>query len=354
MGSTASRFGWLTGRARAVCTLLALGAVGVLALGCPAPVVAPPPGATGGDAATFLEVVARLRTGTPYYAAMGSELRRAEYPTRSVFNWRTPFLLSAVSAVPEAVGRAVLVALLILLCFATAAITRPTPAAVWVSVAMQLGVVGTMSERSALVMGEAWAGVLVGLSVCAYAFRRRGAGVALGLLALFVRELAAPYCVACVIVAAANRRWRELGAWLVGACGYAAYYGWHLSQVRAQQLPTDLAHASSWLEFRGLPFLMATIHWQGWLLVLPTPLAAAMLVLIVAGILNTRAPFHVRAASAAYVAFFLAAGRPFNGYWGLTAAPTWALACGYGVSMVRRAIGAASAPPESSTALSPR
>ena len=42
-------------------------------------------------------IVARLEAGTPYYAAMGSELRARGYPTASVANWRTPLHLSTVA-----------------------------------------------------------------------------------------------------------------------------------------------------------------------------------------------------------------------------------------------------------------
>lgn len=332
-------------RTRAVLTLLALGAIGLAALRHPAPAAVPTVTAGTGDVATFQAIVARLRTGGPYYATVGFELRRSGYPARDGFNWRTPLLLSAVSAVPDGVARGVLFALLLVLCCATMATERQSFTAVWTAVAMQVGVlVISVATPGAVVIGEGWAGVLVGISVCAYALRRTTFAVALGLLALFVRELAAPYCVVCTIIAASNRRWRELTAWISGACVYAVFYAWHLTQVWAHRLPTDLAHSSSWLEFGGLPFLQATIHWLGWWLVFPAPLTTLGLVLIVGGIANARAPLHVRAASAAYALFFLVAGKPFNDYWGLMAGPTWALACGYGVQTTCQAMRAAFAP----------
>lgn len=336
-------------RTRAVLTLLALGAIGLAALRIPAPATEPVLTAANGDVATFQAIVARLRAGVPYYQAMGFELRRSVFPTRDAFNWRTPLLLSAVSAVPDAVGRGALFALLVVLCCATLAAVRQPFTAVWTAAALQVSVLAILVVApAAVVISEAWAGVLVGISVCAYARQRTFFAVALGLLALFVRELAAPYCAVCTIIAASNRRWRELGAWISGACVYAVYYGWHLAQVWAHRLPTDLAHSSSWLEFGGLPFLQSTIHWLGLLPVLPAPLTALALVLIVGGIANARAPLHVRAASAAYALFFLVAGKPFNNYWGLMAGPTWALACGYGVQTAGQAMRAAFAPLRSS------
>ena len=43
-------------------------------------------------------------------------------------------------------------------------------------------------------MPSLWAGVLIGLSICAYGIDRPRTGVALGLAAVFIRELAMPYC----------------------------------------------------------------------------------------------------------------------------------------------------------------
>lgn len=214
----------------------------------------------------------------------------------------------------------------------------------WIASTMEAGALAILAVPSALVFGEAWAGVLIGLSVWAYARHRRAVAVALGLLALFVRELSAPYCVICVLIAALNRRWRELGAWLAGACVFAGYFGWHLMQVWAHRLPADRAHSSSWLEFGGLPFLLSTVHVQAWLLWLPAPLTALAVVLIVAGISDKQAPLHLRAAIGVYALFFLVAGQPFNGYWGLMAWPCWAVTCGYGARVIGEAMVTVSAP----------
>ena len=92
------------------------------------------------------------------------------------------------------------------------------------------------------------------------------------------------------------------------------------------------------MEFGGLPFLLAAVHYQGWLLVLPEPLTALSLVFLVAGVADEDAPVHLRAASGVYVAFFLVAGKPFNDYWGLMAWPSWGLACGYGARKIGHAI----------------
>jgi hypothetical protein len=328
-------------RSRAALTLLVLGATGLAALGVPSRATVPAATADAGDVATFRAMVTRLRAGEPYYAAFGEELRRGHYSTSEVFNWRTPLFMSGLSLVPDTVSYSVLVVLGLVLCGATLVSTNTEPVAVrWAAFTMQVGVLILLMNRRSVVMSEAWAGVLIGLSVCGYSLRQPGFAVPLGLLALFVRELAAPYCVVCTIAAAFNRRWREVGAWLIGGCLYAGYYGWHLTRVFAHRLPTDLSDPSSWFQMGGLASLMATARWNGWLVLTPRTATALALALIVGGIFYARAPLHVRLASAIYVAFFLVAGKVFNGYWGLIAWPTWALACGYGVEAAAQSISA--------------
>ena len=303
----------------------------------PTPAAPEPLPKRGGDVVTYQAVLSRLRTGEPYYAVVGDELRRGQYATQEAFNWRTPFLWTTLARVPDVAGRAALVALGLLMLGATFAVTSYEPLCGMSGGIMQAGAIGTLTLPGAALFGESWSGVLIGLSVCMYAQRRARLAVVLGLLALGVRELAAPYCVACAVKAAVNRRWREVGAWLGGACLYAVYYGWHLVNVWEHRLPTDLAHATSWLELGGLPSLVTKVRWQAWLLASPTWANALALTLIVAGAAQTKMPAHARVATAVYLGFFMVAGKPFDGYWGLVAWPTWALAFGYGLLLVRDA-----------------
>lgn len=291
---------------------------------------APAPGDRG-DVATYEAIVSRLRAGEPYYTVVGSELRSRHYRTREVFNWRTPLLWSSLAAVPGALGRGLLIGLGAALLVATVLLAAHAPLWVAGSIVMQTGAMIPALLADVTVLGEIWAGILIGLSVCLYSQKRPYLGVSVALLALFVRELAAPFCVVCTLEALYRRRWKEVSAWAAGACLYAFYYGRHLVQVWAHSLPTDAAHQSSWLELDGLVSLLTKAEWHAYLASGPhwvTPLAVT---LVMAGIASAWAPLHARLASGAYVAFFLVAGKPFDGYWGLVAWPSWALACGFGV-----------------------
>ena len=326
-------------RRRAALTIVCATALLVLFSSAPAPWPAPPTPGDGGDAAAFRVVVNRLEAGEPYYEVFGEELRRGGYPAGSVFNWRPPLLLWALARVSEAVSRGVLITLGMILLAATLVASSPDPVRMATGGIMQAGAVATIAVPSAVLFSESWAGVLIALSVCLHQWRRSRAAIAVGLLALFARELSAPYCVACTIAAVMRGRWREVAWWLGGASVYVAYYWRHLVQVSAHRLATDVTHRAAWLGPPQLDALMIKADWHAWLLSTPPWAGALALTLVGLGIAARRAPAHVKLASAVYGGFFMVAGQPFNGYWGLVAWPTWAIASGHGASLLFEAVG---------------
>ena len=293
------------------------------------------------DVRTYQAIVARLAAGQPYYVVVGDELRSRGYATAEVFNWRTPALWTFLARAPRAAAPVRPVAALLLI-----ALTLFLPHASWPArifgAIMQAGAALSFVVPEAAVMGEAWAGPLIGLSVLAYRHARRGPAAAWHWRHCSVRETAAPYCVVATLIAARQRRWREVTAWMAGAAAYAGYYGWHLTHVWAARGASDIAHAASWLEFGGLGFLLGRVQWHPLLLWAPSWMVALALMLIVAGCCAPRAGLHVRWAAGCYLAFFLVAGKGFDNYWGLIAWPTWAVAAGYGLDQAGRFLREAS------------
>ena len=125
--------------------------------------------------------------------------------------------------------------------------TKPRPAASDHAAANTRGFVSAVPIACALlltgplmptVLGELfvmpvlWAGVLIALSACAYGINRPYLGVALGLAAVFFRELALPYCVLCAAMALWQGRRRELAVWAIGLAAWLAFFGWHWWQVQ--------------------------------------------------------------------------------------------------------------------------
>ena len=78
-----------------------------------------------------------------------------------------------------------------------------------------------------------WAGVLIALSVCAYGIDRPRLGVALGLAAVFFRDLALPYCALFAAIAWRQGRRRELALWMLGLTAWLAFFAWHWWQISA-------------------------------------------------------------------------------------------------------------------------
>ena len=54
-----------------------------------------------GDIALYRAEVERVRLGASYYDAAAAELHARAYPTRSVFNWRTPLPVRLIGLLPE-------------------------------------------------------------------------------------------------------------------------------------------------------------------------------------------------------------------------------------------------------------
>ncbi|MCA1652203.1 MAG: hypothetical protein LC753_18735 [Acidobacteria bacterium] len=174
-----------------------------------------------GDAYLHLATIERIRAGDRYYDAVGEELRRGRYPATHVFNWRTPAHFVAVATLSVPVARVILKVLaFIALGLTMLALARESRAVLVIGAIAQLGAVATAFRPMAVGVSEVWAGVFIALSLCAYVKRWWTAAAVLGIAAVFTRELAAPYCVACA--ERLDRAGAALGSGAVygaGACG---------------------------------------------------------------------------------------------------------------------------------------
>jgi len=148
--------------------------------------------------------------------------------------------------------------------------------------------------------------------------------------ALFFRELAAPYCVVCVILACGGRRYRELSLWGLGLVAYAAFFAAHVWQVLPRAGGHDLAQMHSWIRFGGAGFLISTAQLNVYLLLLPQWVTALYLtgVLLSASTWNTAGGRWIALTIAVYAILFSGVGNDFNQYWGSITAPLYCLAAG--------------------------
>jgi hypothetical protein len=279
-----------------------------------------------GDVELYRAEVDRIQAGESYYAAAAAELHARGYPTRSVFNWRTPLPMWLLGVLPDPLwGKVLLSGLsLVALVMLFAAVDRngtlrqACAAGLLLTGALMFSVLGNL-----FVMPVLWSGILIAISVAAFGVERPWWGVGFGIAALFCRELAAPYCVLGLAIALRGRRWREAGAWSLGMCAYAAFYLWHMAQVLPLIGPDDLAHQQGWVRLGGAAFVISMIQMNAYLLITPQWISAVVLPLALLGFAGWHNAFGQRAgiAVAMYVALFAVVGQPFNQYWGSLIAP---------------------------------
>ena len=300
----------------------------------------------GGDAELYRTVVESLRGGDSSYDALGGELRREGYPSASVLNWRTPAHLQMlrVLSLPAASLLLKLLALVALL-LVPLAFPRSSAGVLLITIGAQMGALATAFTPDAAVIADVWAGVLVALSLAMYYRSQVAAAAALGATALFFRELAALYCVACGLIALAQRRRGEIYIWLLAALSYSVYFGIHVAQVSAHFQSGDRLHAESWIRWNGAAFILATISVNGWIAFAPRWVSSLYGAIGIAGSTSSAAPPQVRLSLLFYLVLFATAGQHFNEYWGFVTAPIWAFSFSHGLVTIRDLFRTASGSP---------
>jgi hypothetical protein len=294
-----------------------------------------------GDVQLYRAEVGRIHGGQSYYDVAAAELRQRGYPTRSIFNWRTPLPVWLIGVLPEfSLANAMLGAFAFaLLCFSfhlladEAGLKQAMLAVLLLSGALMPCVLGEL-----VVMSELWSGVLIALSAACFGVRRPALGVLAGVAALFFRELAAPYCLVCVVLAVSGRNYRELAQWSLGLAAYGIFFALHVLQVLPRITPDDIAHANGWICLGGAGFLISTVQMNAYLLLLPQWVTAIYLgcALLGCATWNTPAGRRIGLAIAAYSIAFSLVGHDFNQYWGSLTAPLLCLAASRFPSTIRQ------------------
>lgn len=313
--------------------MLALAWVATQPVTAPTSVAAGP---TAGDLISYQRILERMRGGEGYYDAAHEVLVADGYGTRSVFNWRTPLWPTLLAMLPAGWAQGLLAAVALaglVLSYVVARRDGGIGPAVLTLVAVG-GSLGGLASPSSVVFAEVAAGTVILFSVAAYAMGWRWAGLVAGLLALFLRELAAPYVVVAAVLALRERRWAEVGAWGVGGLAYAGYFSWHWYSVMQQLGPEDLAYPEGWLQFGGLRFLVSVVSFNGLWSLAPQWLTAVFLPLGLLGLWVWRGGTLALAAIVAYLVLFAAVGKPFNYYWGAVFTPLLMLGVGWGLYAV--------------------
>lgn len=309
-----------------------------------------------GDVALYRAEVDRIHRGEGYYQAAAAELTARRYPTRSVFNWRTPLPMWLLGKMPAIVlGKVLLGGLALALMLMTfealireglaerGSTTMDTLRDATSGGGMQGGTTGRgfvwarPAACALLLTGPLlptilsdlfvapvlWAGVFIALSACAYGVDRPHLGITFGLAAVFFRELALPYCLVCAAIAWWHGRRGELTIWAVGLTAWVAFFALHWWEVSGLIATGARAHRHGWIQFGGAGFVISTAQMNAYLLLLPQWVTAIYLVAAMVGMAGWNTPLGTRIGlnTCAFLMAFAVIGHSFNQYWGSLIAP---------------------------------
>jgi hypothetical protein len=303
-------------------TLIALILLGML--GGETPALKRPSSDSGfSDVETYRRVADRLREGGEYYETAGTELRARGYATRPFLNWRLPTLAVFLSILPSTDWGKYLLTVL-------ACIAQVLWFITWRrNYGIGLALVGTVilfgisiaCLMDSFLFHELWSGVLILLSLGAFANRLRWLCLVAGVLALFIRELSLPFVFVMLLAAKKEARNREVLLWFVGLGSFFVYLLVHAWIVSSLFLEGDLV--SSWVRLGLWDFVLATARRIAFLIALPKWIAGLIFPLALLGLIGWKGPVADRAKGTTllYVSAFLLVGRPDNDYWGLMYTP---------------------------------
>jgi hypothetical protein len=315
----------------------------------PAPASVPTVEAIAPDLSLYLEVIARVRGGENYYRVAAEAIPGRGFPTASPLNWRLPtyaWLLSQLRCAGWIQLSLIGLSLVALTMVFAARLRQDGILVALVTTLVMIGVVRWSIDGYACVAQEPWAATLLVISLAAHAAARFAPGwryvsILTGLAALFIRELALPYCGIAGVVALWHGRRREAAVWTLGIALFFGFYAWHVDQVR-QQLAltggTAAGDVSQWLRLGGLDFVLLSERMNGLLFKAPGVVLWLFLIASLVGFaVSSNDTSQVAGFSAAaYLIAFAFLGRPENFYWGLIPAPLLAWGVGSLPCMLRQ------------------
>ncbi len=337
-------------RAAAIVLLIALAALVAVGLWPSAAPTSARSVSSDNDLALYRAVVERMRTGDAYEAAAVAEQRVRDYPLKPFEVVRPPALATALSRLPDERTGDLLLALLAASVIAAWAyrLQAVRSGAIWLAataLTLFAGVGLNMGGGGASLFHEAWAGLLIALSLALRTDKRFAAAVMIGLLAAITRELAMPYLMVMALLALVERRRLEASCFAVALGVALALLAFHAHAVMSLLQPGDRASAS-WVHLGGWAFVLTTARWNLLGAVVGLWPAAVILPLSLIGAVGWRSGAGLRLAALllGYTCGFMAIGRPENDYWGLLVAPLVAIGLCLAPAalgdLIRRAMGA--------------
>ncbi len=283
------------------------------------------------DSILYRHVGERVKAGGDYYDAAAAELAEHGYPRSSIFHWRTPLYAWSLGILPNPDWcRPILIILAISLALAWTA-----------SMGREYGIIAAALIDGPVLLGsliwcvlpeppfftELWVGILILMSAMLGMEGFILAGLFLGAWALFLRELALPYCLAATFLAFRRRRRREVAGWATVLGLYAVFYLAHSIQVSARGTLGASLGWREWVQFGGLGFLHSLCRMNFNLILLPDVFTPLFLAGSLAGVISDKDPRRaiLRYSSICYLIVFFCCGKSGDFYWGWVCAPLLSL-----------------------------
>ena len=352
--ATPSRFAALKpqGARLGLAALVLLLLATLLALASPGPPpVSHDPAARGDDHADVVlyeTIVQGMRGGGDYYSVTAQALRSGNYPMRPFVTFRLPTLALVQAALPSAVTLGLLYALVASVLLAwyrrlAPAFLRAPPRLV--AIALLCGGLTASVQDEFVSFHEVWAGLLIALSLALRREDKWVEAVAIGLIAMLVRETAALYVGVMAVLALAEGNRREALGWAATLVILGLVVVLHAHAVAGVVRPTDPV-SPGWAGLLGFGFFVKTMQLTTALELAPLWLAAPLIGLALFGWAGLNHPLALRALAvfAAYAALLGLFGRTDTFYWGLMIAPTFLIGLAFVPDALRDLIAAAQAP----------
>lgn len=277
------------------------------------------------DLILYEDIVAGVAHGDGYYQVATRALRQSGYPVKPFIAVRLPTL----AVVAATLSPALLLALLWIVGLLTLAawwdrlgeaFARPAPRLL-ATLLLGCGAVFLVSPELAM-FHEAWAGLLVALALARWRPDRWSETVALALCAALIRETAALVLVVLGGLALLERRRGEALAWAGALVVLALVLLLHAQAVATFTRPLDPV-SEGWGDFGGFGFFAKAVAASSALGLAPVPLAAALVVLALAGWAAWDDPLALRvlAILATYGLVIATLARTDTYYWAFLIAP---------------------------------
>lgn len=277
------------------------------------------------DVVLYENIVAGVAHGQGYYQVAADALRAGNYPLRPFICFRLPGLAMIEAHLPKPVTLGLLYALVAAV-FAVwgmklrAGMTRWPPVAIGLT--LLAGGLMAFVQPDLWAFHEIWAGLLVALSLGIRKEGRWVEAVAIGLLAMLIRETAALFSLVMLAAAWREGQRREAIGWGVALACLAVALGFHFHAVSQVTSAADPA-SPGWTGLGGYGFFAKTLVLSTALQLFPMALGVLLATLALFGWIGWKdqAALRVAGTLAAFGLVIALFARPDTFYWALMIAP---------------------------------